>query len=94
MGPVALEGEGGRTLFGRGVNDKDYSEKVSAEVDAEVKEIIDGAYRKAENILTEHRSALDSIATQLIEVETLERDEFEKVLIANGITPKKKEENN
>ncbi|MCH7529875.1 ATP-dependent zinc metalloprotease FtsH [Patescibacteria group bacterium] len=92
MGPMALEGEGGHTLFGRGVNEKEYSEKVSAEIDSQVKEIIDGAYSKAEKILTEHRGALDAIANQLIEIETLEREEFEKILIANNITPKKKED--
>lgn len=31
-------------------------------------------------------------AKALVEVETIERDEFEKILIANGVTPKKKED--
>ena len=35
---------------------------------------------------------LDAIAKHLVEVETIEREGFEKLLIANGITPKKKEE--
>ena len=43
-------------------------------------------------MLEEHRGALDAIAKTLVEVETLEREDFEKVLIANGITPKKREE--
>ncbi len=92
MGTVALEGEGGRALFGSGVNGKEYSEKVSSEIDAEVKKIIDGAYQKALDIITEHRKALDAIAKTLVEKETLEREEFEQLLIANGITPKKKQE--
>jgi cell division protease FtsH len=92
MGTVALEGEGGRALFGRGVEDKSYSEKVSGEIDAEVKKIIDEAYEKAQNIITTHRKLLDAVAKRLIEVETIERDEFEQMLIAHGITPKKKEE--
>ena len=92
MGTVALEGEGGRALFGRGVNGKEYSEKVSGQVDAEVKRIIDEAYAKAADIITKHRKALDAIAQTLVEVETLEREEFEKLLVANGITPKKKAE--
>ncbi len=92
MGPIALEGEGGRALFGRGMGDKEYSEKVSAAIDAEVSNIINGAYKKAEDILKKHRKALDAIAAKLVEVETLERDEFEKVLIANGITPKQKQD--
>lgn len=92
MGPIALEGDGGRALFGGGVDGREYSEKVSAEIDAEVKGIIDAGYKKAKDIITKHRTALDAIADKLIEVETLEREEFEKVLIANGITPKKKDE--
>lgn len=92
MGTVALEGEGGRALFGSGVNGKEYSEKVSSEIDAEVKSIIDAAYKKAHDIIVEHRKALDAIAKTLTEKETLEREDFEKLLIANGITPKKKQE--
>ncbi|HEY4502445.1 MAG TPA: ATP-dependent zinc metalloprotease FtsH [Candidatus Paceibacterota bacterium] len=94
MGPIALAGEGGRALFGSGVGDKDYSEKVSAEIDAEVKRIIDEAYAKAQHIITEQRKALDAIADALTETETLEREDFEKVLIANGIIPKKKKDDN
>ncbi|MCL9971895.1 MAG: ATP-dependent zinc metalloprotease FtsH [Candidatus Pacebacteria bacterium] len=92
MGPMALEGEGGRTLFGRGVSDKEYSETVSAQIDAEVKRIIDEAYTKAHRIITDKRSVLDAIAQKLIEVETIEREDFEKVLIANGVTPKAKKD--
>ncbi|OGG47603.1 cell division protein FtsH [Candidatus Kaiserbacteria bacterium RIFCSPHIGHO2_01_FULL_49_13] len=92
MGPMALEGEGGRALFGRGLGEKDYSEKVSAEIDAEVSRIVTEAYRKAEDLITKHRKALDAIAVRLIEVETIERDAFEKILIANGITPKQKQD--
>jgi cell division protease FtsH len=92
MGPIALEGEGGRVLFGSGVSGKEYSEKVSAEIDSEVNKIISEAYQKAEGIITEHRNVLDAIANKLIEVESLERDEFEKLLIEYNITPKKKED--
>ncbi|TSC68562.1 MAG: cell division protease FtsH [Parcubacteria group bacterium Gr01-1014_56] len=92
MGTVALEGEGGRALFGRGVEDKSYSEKVSSEIDAEVKKIIDEAYKKAQTIITNHRKLLNAIAARLVEVETIERDEFEKILVVHGITPKKKQD--
>jgi len=90
MGPIALEGDGGRALFGAGVEGKDYSQKVSAEIDAEVERIINTAYAKAKKILTTHRKVLDNIAEKLVEVETLERDDFEKLLISNGIVLKKK----
>lgn len=92
MGTVALEGDGGRALFGGGVDGKEYSEKISGEIDAEVKKIIDEAYAKALHIITTHRTLLDTIAQVLVEKETIEREEFEKLLIAGGITPKKKQD--
>lgn len=93
MGPVALEAGQGRTLFGIGIErGKDQSEEVAAQIDAEVKRIVEGAYKKAEHVLKEHRKALDAIARQLMEIETIERDEFEKIIIAHGIVPKKKED--
>jgi cell division protease FtsH len=92
MGPVALEGEGGRVLFGRGVGEGEYSERVAAEIDAEVKAIMSEAMRRAEQTVTKHRELLDTIAARLIEVETIERDDFEKLLVAHGVVPKKKKD--
>jgi cell division protease FtsH len=92
MGPIALEGEGGRAMFGRGVDDKEYSDKVNAEIDAEVSAIMNGNMKRAEEIVKDHRKALDAIAKRLIEKETIEREEFEQILLANGIMPKKKDE--
>jgi cell division protease FtsH len=87
---MALEGEGGRTLFGRGVGDKDYSEKVGAEIDSEVSKIMSEALKRAQDVLKEHKKAFDAVAKKLVEVETLERADYEKILIANGIVPEKK----
>jgi cell division protease FtsH len=94
VGALALEGTGGATLFGsRGINDnKEYSEKVSALIDAEVSEIMTNAKTKAEEIIKANRKALDAIANRLMEVETIEREEYEKIIIAHGIIPKKKQD--
>ncbi len=93
IGPIALESSGGRTLMGgMGVGERDYSETVGTTIDGEVSKIMNEAYDRAFKIITEHRAALDSISKALIEAETLERDEFEKLLVINGITPKKKRE--
>ncbi len=91
MGPIALEGEGGRALFGRGVEDREHSEKISGDIDGEVSRIMNEAHAKAEGIVTTHRALLDIIAKRLIETETIEREEFEQILVANGVTPKKKQ---
>jgi len=91
IGPIALESDGGRTMFGQGVNDKEYSEKVSSLVDGEVSKIMNEAFAKAKNILTEKRNILDTIAKKLVEVETLEQTEYNDLIRANGIIPKTKE---
>ncbi|MDP3962263.1 MAG: ATP-dependent zinc metalloprotease FtsH [bacterium] len=90
IGALALEGSGGRAMFGKGIGDKEYSEKVGADIDAEVSKIMSEAYKKAEDIVTKHRPALDAIAQRLIDIENLERDEYETIIIAHGIQPKRK----
>ena len=91
LGPIALEGAGGKALFGRGVNEKEYSEEVGSLIDKEVSKIMKDAHEKALKIITENRALLDIIAKRLVETESIERDEFENILISNGIQPKKKE---
>ena len=92
FGPIALDPALGRTLFGAGVEPNQQSESVAASIDVEVKSIIMGAYKRAEEVITKHRKVLNAIAKELVEVETIERDAFEKILIAHGIVPKKKQD--
>jgi len=84
LGPIAF-GE-------RQMGNQPYSDRVADQIDDEVKRIIEEAKEKAKTIITERRPALEAIAKELIEKETIERAEFENILIANGITPKKREE--
>lgn len=88
LGPIAYDGDGGRAMYGRGVDGSEHSPEIEAKIDAEVKTIIDGALKRAEDILEKHNDAFEAIAQKLIEVETLEREEYEKVLILHGIEPK------
>ena len=86
LGPVAFGSDRGP------MGEERFSQEVAAKIDTEVSRIMDEAKQKAHDVLVTHRKALDSMSQRLIDVETLERDEFEKLLIANGITPKQKEE--
>ena len=92
IGPIALESDGGKAMFGHGIEDKDYSERVSGLIDSEVSKIMNNAFAQARQVLTEKRKVLDAIAKRLIEVETIEQKEFNDIITANGIVPKKKEE--
>ncbi len=91
IGPVTLGSDGGKILFGE-IREEPYSEAVSAKIDAEISKIINDGLKSAEKVLAENRKALDAIAKKLIEVETLEQDEYDKIITANGIMPKKIEE--
>lgn len=90
IGPVALAEGGGRHQYGDAV-EKEFSETVSTKIDAEVSRIINDGLKTAEKVLAEHKKAFNAIAQKLVEVETLEQDEYEKILTAHGIELKKKE---
>ena len=92
LGPIALEGSSGKPIAGISFGDKEYSERVGAEIDAEVSKILNDGMKKAEKIVKDYRKVLDAIAHRLVEVETIEQKEFQDILIANGIMPKKKED--
>ena len=92
IGPIALEGTGGRPIYGASMEEREYSETVGTQIDAEVSRIMNEAYEITNKIVSEHRKVLDAIAVELIDKETIERAEFEKILVANGIVPKKKQD--
>ena len=93
LGPVALELGSQKFWGGYGALAEKYSsEAVSAAVDDEVGKLMSEARQRAKKILLERRPALEALATELIRAETIEREEFEKLLILNGIQPKQKTE--
>lgn len=85
FGPVALEGTGGRLIGGGLSEDRGYSLEVAKQIDDEVRHIVDTAKKRAHEILTKHRKALDAVAHRLLEVETLEREEYEMILKTQGV---------
>ncbi len=92
FGPIVFEEPGGRLYFGQdGFSPREYSEDVSAKVDAEATKIVSDALARAENLIRENRKALDAIADALTERETLEHADFEEILEKEGIAPKRRE---
>ena len=68
-------------FLGREISEqRDYSEAVAQDIDEEVRRLIGEAYERAEGVLTEHRDRLVAVATRLMEVETLDSDEFEAIM--------------
>jgi len=89
IGPIALESAQGRVLFGMGVSDREYSEEVAALIDAEVSKIMTEARERAIATLSEHKKAFEAVSKRLIEAETIEREEYEKIIVAQGIPLKR-----
>ncbi len=66
--------------------ERNYSEKTAQDIDTEVTHLIDEAFQRATVILTEKRAILNTIAQTLLVKETLEKDEFAKI-VANTPAP-------
>lgn len=90
LGIRAFEGSGGRAMHGKGLEEGEYSEKTASEIDSEVSRIMKEAGDKAEKAISDYINLLHTIAKRLIEKETIEREEFDAMLVANGIQPKRK----
>jgi cell division protease FtsH len=83
LGPRTFGRKEELVFLGREIAEqRNYSEKVAEEIDEEVRRIIDHAYQVAKKILMENRGKLDQIARRLIEVETLEGDDLQRVFNA------------
>ncbi len=91
LGPVAFNSSDRFSMAAGEWLEKSGSEATAALVDAEVSRIMNEALTKAKTILTNRRDALNQMSEELIKVETLERAEFDKLLVLNGIKPKGEE---
>jgi cell division protease FtsH len=89
IGPI-LVGENEQEVFlGRELmSRREVSEQTAELVDAEVKRVIDTAYERARQTLTEHLSLLHAVAKSLLERETLTREDFNKLVRGESLPPR------
>ncbi len=83
LGPVLYGSDHGsdEVFLGRDFSSgKNYSEATAAEIDNEVRAIIDRAYKRCTQILTEHADKLKKLAEYLLKVETVDGDQFEALM--------------
>ncbi len=86
LGPLAFGRRDELIFLGRQIaEERNYSEEVAKQIDQEVHEIIDRAYRRAKELLTAHRGKLDEIVVKLIAQETIEGEEFEKMFTGEEV---------
>jgi cell division protease FtsH len=83
LGPMVYGQKEELIFLGREISEqRDYSEQVANVIDEEVRKIVNGAYEEAKTILTKHREVLERVATRLVEIETIDGDEFNRLFPA------------
>jgi cell division protease FtsH len=93
LGPMIFGQKEEMIFLGREISEqRDYSEAVAQIIDEEVKQIVDEAYQRALHILTERREKLEVIARRLLEVETIDYDEFLQLMGESSDTRRKRPE--
>ena len=81
LGPITFGDSEELIFLGKEITEsKNYSEKKAAEIDSEVEKFIKDAQKTTEKILKQKKNKLTQIAKYLVEKETIEKEEFEKLI--------------
>ncbi|HPP31819.1 MAG TPA: cell division protein FtsH, partial [Soehngenia sp.] len=84
LGPMTYGTDNEEVFLGRDLGrTRNYSEEVAAEIDKEMRNIIDRAYHKAESLLKDNIDILHRLAQALMEKETIDGKEFEAIVAGN-----------
>ncbi len=80
LGPMALGDKVDQPFLGRDMgHNADYSEHVASEIDEEIRRLVDEAHQEAWEICSTYRAQLDSMVALLIEKETIEKSDVERL---------------
>jgi cell division protease FtsH len=83
IGQIAIKTGGGANFLGNDAGRAaDYSQTTANLVDEEVKELVETAYRRAKDLVTENIGCLHAVAEVLLDKENIDGDEFEKIMLA------------
>ena len=90
LGAIKLGTSDSAPFLGRDYgHQRDYSEDIASAVDQEIKTLIEGAHQEAYEILVENRSILDALVEELLEKETLHKEEIEVIFKHVASRPKR-----
>ncbi len=95
LGPLTFGNKHQNVFLGKTLaEDRNYSEDIASQIDEEIRRIVNECYGKAKSIVSGNKPWLDQISGTLISQETLDRKEFEKLMVdldtqlgAPGATP-------
>ena len=90
IGAIKLGTDASEPFMGRDYgHQRDYSESVAAKVDAEIRNLIENAHQEAFDILVDNRVTLDAMVLQLLERETLNKEEISAIFTKVNSWPKR-----
>jgi len=86
LGPVVFGKKEELVFLGKEISEqRNYSEKVAEEIDREVSKLIKNSQETATRVLKKKRRLLEKLSKELFEKETIEREEFEKIIGKKGM---------
>src|ERR671934_604072 len=81
LGPRTFGRDSSQPFLGRDFgHEADYSEEIAREIDDEIRRIVEAAHERAREVLTSHIDELQSMSKILIQYETFDSDQFERLL--------------
>jgi cell division protease FtsH len=90
LGPVSLESQQGEVFLGRDwMTRSEYSEEIAARIDAQVRSIVEHCYEETCRIIRDNRVVIDRLVDLLIEKETIDGDEFRRIVAEYVDVPEK-----
>ena len=92
LGPVSLESQSGEVFLGRDwFSRSDYSEEIASRIDAQVRSIVEHCYDETRRIIRENRTVIDRLVDLLVERETIDGDEFRRIVAEYTDVPEKEQ---
>lgn len=93
LGLVALEGQNNEVFLGRDLMPRaEYSEEIASRIDAQVRRIAKECYEHAKQIVRDNRALCDRLVDILLDVETMDGEEFRKIVAEFTEVPNKERE--
>ena len=90
IGPMSLEGQSSEVFLGRDLMSRsEYSEDIAAQIDRQVRMIVQECYQNALQIMYDNRTAIDRVVDILVEKETMDGDEFRQIVAEYTVVPEK-----
>lgn len=92
LGPLSLESSQGEVFLGRDwMNRSEYSENIASRIDVQVRNIVDTCYAETKQLIQDNRAVIDRLVDLLIEKESIDGDEFRRIVSEYTTVPEKEQ---